>query len=354
MNNLVAFFRDPIFGVAVLIAIVALIVLSTYFWNLAAKKRQHDSLGNFMKIFEGMRTDDVAKETLQKLGSSLPALEFLAETYRKMGDYERSMNLYHAILECDISNQERLAVLQALGEIYYLTGFLERAKKILLEVLKNHPRNKKALSILMRTLESLALYDEALDALGCLKQLGLEPDIVALNTGYFAIQKELHKENPDSGLLLQHLHENHGLFAFVMRCLKTLDKALFWQTYAEFAAQSEEILDLLWDEEIPKNLAGDSTLHAIACAKSGGTNGNGGGIGDNACALFELEALRCLHAHSSQRGDLRFSYQCRVCAQTYPMRIDRCAHCGALLTQQLRFVIKPLQSFEYENCPALL
>lgn len=352
MNNLVAFFRDPIFGVAVLVAIVALIVLSTYFWNLAAKKRQHDSLGNFMKIFEGMRTDDVAKETLQKLGSSLPALEFLAETYRKMGDYERSMNLYHAILECDISNQERLAVLQALGEIYYLTGFLERAKKILLEVLKNHPRNKKALSILMRTLESLALYDEALDALGCLKQLGLDAEIVALNMGYFAIQKELHKENPDPELLLHHLRTNHALFTFVMRCLKTLDKALFWQTYTEFAAQSEEILDLLWNEDIPPHLANDSTLHAIACAKNGGARAANGSSDD--CVLFELEALRCLHAHSSQRGDLSFSYQCRACAQTYPMRIDRCAHCGALLTQQLRFVIKPIQSFAYENCPALL
>lgn len=189
MNNLVAFFRDPIFGVAILIAIIAIIALSTYFWNLHAKKRQHDSLGNFMKIFEGMRSDEVAKETLQKLGSSLPALEFLAESYRRMGDYERSMNLYRAILECDISNQERLAVLQALGEVYFLTGFLERAKKILLEVLKNNPRNKQALCMLMRTLESLALYDEALDALGCLKQLGLSAPVVALNAGYFEIQK---------------------------------------------------------------------------------------------------------------------------------------------------------------------
>ncbi|MDE6978168.1 MAG: hypothetical protein K2O85_01190 [Helicobacter sp.] len=344
MNNLVAFFRDPIFGVAVLVAIVALIVLSTYFWNLAAKKRQHDSLGNFMKIFEGMRTDDVAKETLQKLGSSLPALEFLAETYRKMGDYERSMNLYHAILECDLSSQERLAILQSLGEIYYLTGFLERAKKVLLEVLKNHPRNKKALGILMRTLESLALYDEALDALGCLKQLGLDSDIVMLNMAYFAIQKELHKDNPDPKLLLQYLHENHELFPFVMRCLKTLDKALFWQTYTEFAAHGEGILDLLWNEEIPPNLVSDSILHAIDCAKNGGES----------CVLFELEALRCLHEHGNQKGDLCFSYQCRICAQTYPIRIDRCTHCGALLTQQLRFAIKPLQSFEYENCPALL
>lgn len=343
MSSLFQFFRDPIFGIAILVAIIAFIALTTYFWNLHAKRKQRDSIGNFMKLFEGISVDEVAKETLQKLGHSLPALEFLAQSYARMGDYEHSISLYKAMLECDIDNSEKLMIMQSLAEVYYFAGFLERAKKILLEVLKHNPRNPKALHILLCTFETLQLYDEALDALVCLRQLGLDTSMLTFNTNYLQAQKELHKDAPSIDILLRLIRESPQLFVFIMRKIKDVDVSAFWNAYREFG-RGTEIIDLLWDMNPPDIVKNDDVLNEINRAKYGGMK---------PCTVFELEILRCLHIQGSQKAYLTFTYQCRHCAEDYPIYIERCVHCRELLAQKLKLSVKN-QGLEYENCPAVL
>ncbi len=343
MDNILHFFRDPLFGVAILIAIIAFIALATYFWNIHAKKRQQDSIEHFMKLFDNMSIDEVAQETLLKLGESLPALQFLAETYSRMGNYERSMKLYVAILECDLDYASRLKNLQSLGEVYFCAGFLERAKKILLEVLKNQPRNPQALCLLMRTYESLELYDEACDALGCLEELGLEAKKIQLNRAYFFLKKSFMQIDEQS--LLQLLQHNAALLSYALDKLKIHNLSLFWKIFKQ-CNQGEEILDILWNikkDELLKNMYECPLIEDI-CAAKGYIK-----LSRN-CTVFELEALSCLQK-AGIFGDLEFIYCCKECKESYPLRFERCLGCGELLSVELTFIVRKAKN---ETCQPLL
>ncbi|RAX57619.1 hypothetical protein CCZ01_05625 [Helicobacter monodelphidis] len=340
MGELFKFFRDPLFGVAILIAIIAFIVLATYFWNLHTRKKQEDSLKDFSRLFESVSVDEIARETLLKLGESLPALRFLAETYFRIGDYERSIKLYMAILECDLESSSRLNFLYSLGEVYYYAGFLERSKKILLEVLKNNPRNPEALSLLMRSYEALGLYDEALDALSCLQELGLPEKSERLNRGYLNLKKIFQQNQPQKKEIFYWLESDSRLWTFVLEKLQALQRDWFWEAYLT-QKRSEELLDLLWnlpkDELLSRAEQTNNLILKDVCAAKGFMQIQ------NHCYIFELEVLRSLQILGGVKGDLEFSYRCEECKGSYPLRFERCLSCGALLSGELTYKIRKVR-----------
>ena len=93
------------------------------------------------KIF-GTRNDKEIKNVL-KDQVSINALFLLAMAFEKEGNYEKSLNIYLAILE-NVTKNEKFDVLQKVAKVYFKAGFLHKARFSLLEILRSKPRNKEA------------------------------------------------------------------------------------------------------------------------------------------------------------------------------------------------------------------
>ena len=61
-----------------------------------------------------------------------------------------------------------------LGKTYFKAGFLERAKKLFLIILKESPRSPDVLKYLLLIYEQLKLYSKALEVIEPLEELKVE------------------------------------------------------------------------------------------------------------------------------------------------------------------------------------
>lgn len=340
MGELFIEHRDPLFGIIILILLIAVIFLVTYFWNLRAQRRREQSLKKFSQLFDHSSVDKDAKALFERGADFGATLGFLAETYSKAGEYDKAIKIYLAMLEQTQESGEKLLLLESLGETYFKAGFLERAKKIFLEVLKNAPRNPKALFWLMQACENLGQFDEALEALDCLLELGEKSERVKFNHAYLSAKRVL--ADPFLPLeskreeLLELLQNEPRLFRVVLGHLKSFELPLFWKKIVG-SDYSLEVMDWLWNipwESIPFDIISkDKNLMDIYRAK--------GYVKDaEACEKFELEVLRVMNLYSSKKADLSFEYRCHACKSLFPVEFERCPSCGELLSGSLILKIR--------------
>ena len=87
--------------------------------------------------------------------------------------------LYEVIteIEADLVQKQaefryRIEILSMLGKTYHKAGFLHRSRDILKESLKLKARNPEVLKILLVILERLKEYNDAVDVLDALEELG--------------------------------------------------------------------------------------------------------------------------------------------------------------------------------------
>ena len=52
MENLIIAYRDPLFGLILFFAVVAIISLSSYIWGRMAIAKSHESVTKFLEAFE--------------------------------------------------------------------------------------------------------------------------------------------------------------------------------------------------------------------------------------------------------------------------------------------------------------
>ena len=163
-------YRDPIFGLLVLVALVLVVALAHYAWRNIARKHQKKGLEGFIKKFE---IADEHKELLRTQALSLENLRFLAGIFSKSGEFEKAIQIYLIALE-RARGKGREAVFYDLAEVYFRAGFLQKSEEVLLNALSLRPRNEKALKLLKIVYLRLKKYDEVLQTLDCLFELGFE------------------------------------------------------------------------------------------------------------------------------------------------------------------------------------
>lgn len=335
MGELFIEHRDPLFGIAIFVLLVAVVFLLAYMGNLRSQKRQEESLRRFSTLFETSSVDREARALLGGTGDFEGRLRFLAETYHRAGDYDKAIKIYLALLEQSRDLGAKLSLLEALGETYFKAGFLERAKKIFLEVLKNVPRNPKALFGLVQVCEDLGQFDEALEALDCLLELGEAEAWVKHSHAYLSAKRLIGDSFMSAQArqeeLLKWLAREPRLWRLVIGYFKGHERALFWELLLK-ENRALEVADLLWNltpEEIPwERVATSKALLELYRAKGYLNDGE-------ACERFELEALRVMREHSKLRADLGFEYRCDLCGGSFPLEFDRCPSCRELLSGAL-------------------
>lgn len=180
-------YRDPMFGLLVLVALVLVVAVLHYAWRTLSSKSQKKGLEGFIKKFD---IADEHKDLLRASSLSLENLHFLAGIFTKSGEFEKAIQIYLIALEKIKDKGEQEAIFYDLAEVYFRAGFLQRSVEVLLNALNLHPRNEKALKLLKIVYLRLKRYDEVLQSLDALFELGCEVskerefiNVIALKNG---------------------------------------------------------------------------------------------------------------------------------------------------------------------------
>ncbi|PAF47603.1 hypothetical protein BKH46_03530 [Helicobacter sp. 12S02634-8] len=333
-------YRDPLFGITILVAIIAIVALADYSRNRYRSKKRSQSLKNLAKSYEYTGLSDGVMEFLSLAHNPVPTLMFLAQTYAKSGDSEQAIRIYLSILEKTSESKDKIPILEALGVTYFDAGFLQRAKNIFIEILKSYPRNSGVLSYLMRTYESMGEYKKALEVLDCLDELEVGSDTISseiiahknylylmmvIDEDFLSLEQKEHQ-------IIALFYQAPSLHKLVLTYLKTYNLPLFWQQVA-LLGDVQNFIDLLWGfpkEAIPFDLLQNApSVLDIYRAKGYVRDGK-------ECDIFELEVLRVLELEGGNlRGGIDFEYRCHSCKSIFPFDSYRCGACSELGTMDV-------------------
>lgn len=350
MENFVLFYRDPLFGIIIFIAIIALIALLDYSRNRVRAQKKEQSLKDLAKSYEYTTLNDDIAKFIQISPNALQPLMLMARSYAQSGDNESAIQIYLSVLESLKSSKDKILVLEGLGEVYLQAGFLQRSKDIYTQILRTYPRNPHALKSLMQAYEKMGEYEKALEVLECLDEVqnaqnnipgssDMEEfnNFVQKSQSYFYLMMLLQSHDIPLVLKLKNLKEigkNHPMFnKVILKFLKANDKNAFWE-YAKGCEDVYNYIDIFYTfDEFPKDIKNYPRIYEIFVAK--------GMIEDDMiCEVFELEILHRLRA--IKKAYLGFEYRCHSCKGIFPFDSLRCPQCSEL--GEMDLIIKVLEN----------
>ena len=117
-------YRDPIFGLIILIAVAFVVAFSSYVWAIFSKKDEETKLKNFISKFEDSNSlSQKHIDLLKSINLDIDTFSALGLVFTKTGDFSRA-------------------------KAYFEAGFLKKAENVFLQILKFNPRNEEALRLL--------------------------------------------------------------------------------------------------------------------------------------------------------------------------------------------------------------
>ncbi|MDL0082193.1 hypothetical protein NYG90_05820 [Helicobacter sp. XJK30-2] len=250
LDYLATMYRDPLFGITILVGIIVILVFADYGRNRYRAKKRQIALENFTKSYDGSALSDELVEFLHLAKNPTPPLLLLAKTYAKAGDSAMAIKIYLSLLDTTRNPQEKIIILESLGITYFDAGFLQRAKNIFLEILKTHPRNTQILSYLMRAHENMGEYRAALDTLECLDELNAQEErelrqmkqylhfMILSQDSLLPLDKK-HRE------IISLMRSSGQINRLVLEYLFIYDRERFWEELARFHTITF-CLDILW------------------------------------------------------------------------------------------------------------
>lgn len=318
-------YKDPLFSIIIIIAIITLVAIADYTRNRYKQKIKKQSLSDFVKNFENYGTDEKISSLLDISKYPISTLTFIADIYIQNGNFEQAIKIYLTILDKTQNLGKKIQVLELLGVTYYKAGFMQRAKNIFIEILKNNPRNTKVLLLLVQTYEILGEYKNALSVVSCLEELDEKVDevkkyiqiLILINDSLMPLNQreiEMLRINKTSKITEK----------IILNYFKTYNIQRFWEIMLKTKSISNYI-DILWNiENIPlDSLKNNKQILDIYRAK--------GIIDDDVeCDIFELESLRVINKYSNKIANLGFKYRCNSCQGIYPFEVFRCPSCAEL------------------------
>ncbi|RDU67475.1 hypothetical protein CQA53_00125 [Helicobacter didelphidarum] len=349
MHDFINIYRNPIFGILMLLCIVIIIAFADSLKAKRNRKKKRDSLNNLSKNFQNTDISQNLKSFMSYAKNPTPMLLLVAKTYSKAGNHEQAIAIYKILNEYSNNVNEKIEILESLGESYYKAGFLERSKSIFAEILQHYPYNMAILEHYMRTCENLKQYKEALEALNCINEIYNNQSYIAheynkiiQTRNYLKTMQVISDHRIDlltqQEKLLEIYEKDKNLRNLILRHFKLYNTGLFWQKILEI----EEIYpytDILWHfqkHEIPfDSIVQHPQLLNIYRAK--------GFLGKEYSQIecFPLEVLQLLHLYSYTKGNLEFTYRCKICNGTSPFYSYRCSICAEI--NSIELIMKPVQ-----------
>lgn len=344
MDNFFIAYRDPLFGVIILFAIVFVISFANYWWGVFKSKEEKQSIDKFVKKFEIVTDENEYKKLLEDSSIPLESLALLAHAYAKSGDFEKAINIYLVTLKRVKGKDEKQYLLSALGKTYFKAGFLRRSSEVFLESLRLQPRNEESLKYLTVAYEQLQEYSKAEEVLDSLEELGAK---VVLQRTYLKALATL----KDSSL-----KESEKVERFLILCEKApfLRRKLF-EYMQETGLKIEpsffetlpysEMIDLLWyvDPMVYNILTCKNALvEHIAMAR-----GLKPFEATEEEMPFAIEILAKLRTLDFNKATVGFEYLCLECKQIFPIHFYRCPNCQGIHTASIQ--TKLIKADDEEN-----
>jgi len=323
-------YKDPLFGIILFFALIFMIAFASYWWGRFKTSENEKSLDRFIKNFHSLPTEKELDGILSTSSLSLKSLYLLASGYIQKGDYEKSIEIYNAILGKKLSADDRKETMFLLGQTYLKAGFLQRSKELFLEILSRHPRTPSALQFLLIIYEKMRDFEKAQEVLEPLEEMNMEVAKDAMYLKLISMQYDasLHSEQRVQKIIKWY-EQNHQLGYMIFEYLFKQAPELAWKHFDQ--ALCERISDILWNLESHQLdleiIASNTYLRELFTAKGFVKSIEGS-------AIFELDVLIKLQSQGYNDADLQFEYLCNECKQVFPFSFHRCPNCLGIDTIQ--------------------
>ncbi len=320
-------FRDPLFGIVVFFILLFILSFLSYWWGRYKSAKEHRDLASFLGKFdslEGGERDLAAHVQNNSLTSELWLL--LAQSFEHQGNYEKSIEIYHALLAKNRDPLFQKDALLLLGKSFFKAGFLERSRQTFLQILSNAPRTPQALHFLILIYEQLQQYDKALEVMESLEELSPEctSERLYLECRILLCDHRLGLDEKADRLLSLYRH-HHRLGYMIFEWLFTYRPRTAWSHFDQ--SLSERLCDVLWrlgDDNLDLDIiTGNAYLSELFSAKGSVPLSEGSGI-------FELDTLITLRRYGASKATLQFEYGCGKCNMISFLPFHRCPHCHAI------------------------
>ncbi len=328
MDVLFIEFRDPLFGIIVLFILIFIIAFVSYWWGRIKTKEDHRHLDGFIKQFHTLPPEEELQELIGNSTISEKSWFLLAHAYTQNGDYEKSIEIYQAVLKRQEDPLRRRDTMFLLGKTYFKAGFLERSKELFLKILQQHPRTPQALNFLLLVYEQLHEYGNALNVLDPLDELGSDARLDRLYLECIALIHDKSLSTQEKAAALLKIHQTHHTLTYlIFEYIFKHDSQLAWQHFDQ--SQAERLSDILWQLD-PQQcdldiIAQNGYLRELFTAK---------GLTDLAKSsdIFELDMLIRLRHVDDPGATITYEYLCQSCKNILPFSFHRCPNCYAIDT----------------------
>ena len=328
-------YRDPMFGLVVLVALVLVVAVLHYAWRTLSSKSQKKGIEGFIKKFD---IADEHKDLLRASSLSLENLHFLAGIFTKSGEFEKAIQIYLIALEKIKDKGEQEVIFYDLAEVYFRAGFLQRSVEVLLNALNLRPRNEKALKLLKIVYLRLKRYDEVLQSLDALFELGCEVskerefiNVIALKNGAQSGalgEKNLSVDDKRSQNLALKSENSVNLNSKDLNSTQSpksyenneLVKRFLLENGAEIHAEFELVIDLLYKGKRAIFLDDNAYFELFCAMKLAPKRSN------YAFTNPKLKMLEILNDNDF-KARLSFAYVCTHCKNQMPLFFYHCPIC---------------------------
>ncbi|MBF7066694.1 hypothetical protein IY885_00205 [Campylobacter volucris] len=312
-------YRDPLFGLIVLTALVLCVASSHYIWRMFASKDQKNKLDRFVKKFE---INSTHQQLLKNANLSIENLNFLAQIFTKSGEFEKAVGIYLIALQKSNDANQKEYIFFSLASVYLKAGFLERSIEALLNALKIKSRNKESLKLLKIVYLKLKDYDRVLEVLECLFELGENIYTEKALIKALKIQASAKSEDEKKQEILALSKDNESVLRLCFTCYK--DDMQIMPSF-------ENIIDLLDNFTQAFNIK-DLKYHEFFYAK---------GIEKTAIKLTneKFKILKILNDNDI-KARFFFTYVCNNCKNQHPLFFYHCPICYEFNTCKIYYEVR--------------
>ena len=149
MDNLILEYRDPLFGIIIVVALIFLISFITYSFSIYKERKARKDYRKLSLRFElGKLKEEDYVHLYKTYNLPFDSILLLASSFLHKGDYTKAISVYLALLEHANDRVKKEELLERLGTTYFKGGFLQRSKEVFLRILKFSPHNTNALLFL--------------------------------------------------------------------------------------------------------------------------------------------------------------------------------------------------------------
>ncbi|MDP1784397.1 MAG: tetratricopeptide repeat protein [Sulfuricurvum sp.] len=328
MNTFYIAFRDPLFGIILFFLLLFVISFMSYWWGRYKASRTHRTLESFLGNFDESSDPTPIASQIHNNTLNNESWLLLASAFELQGNYEKSVEIYLAVLTKYSDPLFQKEVLLLLGKTYFKAGFLERARVSFVQVLQNHPRTPMALHYLILVYEQLQQFDQALEVSESL--LELQPQSHSIQT---YLQCRLILVNPRLRVderceqLASIYQETHSMGYLIFEYLFTHRPPLGWEIFDHGLAH--RLSDIFWrmgEENLDLAIISRNAYLCELFTAKGAVE-----LAQNS-SVFELDTLIALRKCGITKATLQFDYACGECKQISFFPFHRCPHCHTIDT----------------------